>query len=56
MYQYSPSEKEFVKLALSYGLRVDGRTPDMRRTTETKCDVLDNLAGSSYISIDHGKC
>lgn len=45
-----------MKVALANNLRVDGRAPNQRRTSVVKSNILDNLAGSSYVSIDHGKC
>ena len=31
MFEFSPSEKEFVRVALTNGLRADGRGPTQRR-------------------------
>jgi exosome complex RNA-binding protein Rrp42 (RNase PH superfamily) len=55
MFVFAPSEKEYVRNALLHGLRTDGRSPTQRRPTQLKTGVLDNLAGSCYVCIEHGK-
>ena len=55
MFDYSPSEKDFIKQGLSHGMRSDGRSPTQRRVSGLKCNILDNLSGSSYLSLDQGR-
>lgn len=45
-----------MRVALASDIRIDGRACNQRRTSEVKPNILDNLAGSSYVSLDHGKC
>ena len=56
MFQFSTSEKEYVRTALQKGLRTDGRGNHQRRQAHLTSSILDNLAGSSFLSIDHEKC
>ena len=56
MFQFSPAERMFVLQALLLGKRVDGRANNQRRSISLECDVLDSLAGSSHLVIDHSKC
>lgn len=56
MYSFSHSQKDFIKTALDNDMRSDGRTPSQRRASEIKTNILDNLAGSAYLSIDQGTC
>ena len=56
MFEYSPAEKEYIKNGFKFGLRSDGRAVNQRRHVHLVSDTLDNLAGSSYLRIDHGKC
>ena len=55
MFCFSPSEKSFVRGGLFSNFRTDGRTLSQKRYIDIKCNILDNLSGSSYVSINHGK-
>jgi exosome complex RNA-binding protein Rrp42 (RNase PH superfamily) len=55
MHACSPSERSFVRDALANNFRSDGRTLTHRRTLETRSNILDNLAGSSFVSADLGR-
>ncbi len=45
-----------MQVALASNVRIDGRSSNQRRTSVVKDSILDNLAGSSYLSLDHGRC
>ena len=55
MHEYSPSERSFTREALRSNFRQDGRTLTQKRSVETRSNILDNLAGSSFVSMDLGK-
>ena len=55
MFDHSPSEKDFTRQGLLQGQRSDGRSPTQHRTSALKCNILDNLSGSSYLSLEQGR-
>lgn len=55
MFEFSTSEKSLVRTGLLNDFRTDGRLLCQKRCIEVRCNILDNLSGSSYVSINHGK-
>jgi exosome complex RNA-binding protein Rrp42 (RNase PH superfamily) len=55
MHACSPSERSFARDALGSNFRADGRTLTQRRTIDVRTNILDNLAGSSFVSVDLGR-
>lgn len=55
MHEFSPSERTFCTQALASNFRADGRTLTQRRSVDVRYNILDNLAGSSFVSLDFGR-
>lgn len=55
MYAFSPSERNFSREALTVNFRADGRTLNQRRSVDIRRNILDNLSGSSFVSVDFGR-